>query len=179
MSYFDKDKMGANGRPSFWTNPEKGIPPNPQLKGIGSGFTDLWDETKKNGSEFYDGIKGYLSGGETPVKAIGDGASLGLDFKGFDAIKGGSDELISFGTDAAGKSIGGMSGGAVAGAAADALITGDIKGAAANAVASSIGTAAGTAVAGPIGGMIGGALATSLMPKKKKKDMNPESVHLI
>lgn len=175
MDYFDMDD-----RPSWWTKPKKITPQTPQLKGIGSGFTELLDEAKQNGSEFYDGLKGWFkSGSEAPTGAIGDGASLGLKFNGTDAIKKGSDELISFGTDAAGKSIGGLTGGTVAGVAADAVMTGDARAAATDALASSAGMAAGNAVAGPLGGMIGGALASSLVPKKKKRDLDPDKVHLI
>jgi hypothetical protein len=177
MNYFD---MEDNGRPSWWKDPKKVAPQTTQLKGIGSGFTELLDEAKQNGSEFYDGLKGWFkSGSEAPTGAIGDGASLGLKFNGTDAIKKGSDELISFGTDASGKSIGGLTGGTVANAAADAIITGDVEGAATDALASSAGIAAGNAVAGPLGGMIGGALASSLVPKKKKRDLDPDKVHLI
>jgi len=105
---------------------------------------------------------------QTPGIGIGD-VNVNPTFNGFDAVEKMDDELVSFGTDAAGKSIGGVSGGAAAGAAVEAIQTGDPKAAAMNLALSTAGTAAGTAVAGPIGGMIGGALASSLAPKKKKK----------
>ena len=150
-----------------------------KTRGIGLGAKNFWDETKKDTGDFFGGVKDYFkSGGDAMKPAIGQGTNLGLDFKGLDSIKDSSDTLLSFGTDSAGSSIGGVSGGQAANAVADAVITGDVEGAATNLALQTAGTAAGTAIAGPVGGMIGGALASSLMPKKKKP-VDPDAVHLI
>ena len=104
-----------------------------------------------------------------PTEAVQTPGIGGPSLNSFDSIQKPADEILSLGTDSAGKSIGGVTAGQAVNVAAEGIKTGDARQAATSVGLQVAGTAAGTAVAGPIGGMIGGAMASTLTPKKKKK----------